>query len=58
MKNPRTGVTTVYKSEDGTVYDSRDGWRTAWDAAGPPRGILRADVGRRPVTSVRGVNHG
>ena len=58
MKNPRTDVTTVYKSEDGTVYDSRDGWRTAWDATGPPRGIPRADVGRRPVTSVRGVNHG
>ena len=27
MKNARTDVTAVYTSEDGTVYDSTDGWR-------------------------------
>jgi len=27
VKNARTDVTAVYTSEDGTVYDSTDGWR-------------------------------
>ena len=27
MKKPQTDVTALYTSEDGTVYDSRDGWR-------------------------------
>ena len=27
MNRRRTDVTTVYTSEDGTVYDSTDGWR-------------------------------
>jgi hypothetical protein len=27
VKQPRADVTTLYTSEDGTVYDSRHGWR-------------------------------
>ena len=27
MKKARTDVSVVYTSEDGTVYDSTDGWR-------------------------------
>ena len=27
MKKARTDATAVYTSEDGTVYDSTDGWR-------------------------------
>ena len=27
MKKARSDVTAVYTSEDGTVYDSTDGWR-------------------------------
>ena len=27
MKKPHTDVSVLYKSEDGTVYDSRHGWR-------------------------------
>jgi hypothetical protein len=27
VKNPRADVTVLYTSEDGTVYDSTDGWR-------------------------------
>ena len=27
MKKARAGATAVYTSEDGTVYDSTDGWR-------------------------------
>ena len=27
MKKPRADVTALYTSEDGTVYDSRHGWR-------------------------------
>jgi hypothetical protein len=27
MKKPQADVTALYTSEDGTVYDSTDGWR-------------------------------
>src|SRR6516165_3128700 len=27
MKEPQADVTALYTSEDGTVYDSADGWR-------------------------------
>ena len=27
MKKPQADVTALYTSEDGTVYDSRHGWR-------------------------------
>jgi hypothetical protein len=27
VKNPRADLTVLYTSEDGTVYDSTDGWR-------------------------------
>jgi len=27
MKEPQADVTALYTSEDGTVYDSRHGWR-------------------------------
>jgi hypothetical protein len=42
MKKVRTDVTTVYTSDDGTVYDSRDGWRI--ESYGSNR-ILAREVG-------------
>jgi len=42
VKKPQADVTALYTSEDGTVYDSRDGWRI--DSYGSDK-ILAREVG-------------
>jgi hypothetical protein len=59
MKKARAEVTAVYTSEDGTVYDSTDGWRI--ESYGNDK-VLAREVGgcpyRKPKTAGRSLQIG
>jgi hypothetical protein len=46
MKEPQADVTALYTSEDGTVYDSRHGWRS--ESYGRDK-VLAREVGGTPM---------
>ena len=54
MKKARAEVTAVYTSEDGTVYDSTDGWRS--ESYGSDKVLAREVGGTLDAEIAKGKN--
>ena len=54
MKKPQADVTALYTSEDGTVYDSTDGWRI--ESYGNDKVLAREVGGTLDAETAKGKN--